>query len=356
MTSQERIISAFRLEIPDRVPVSPMVNAGWLKHAGNKSEEFIKKVDLMTDIWLNTDVEIFFGKKAKKIVTARKAGNELIETVNTPEGSLTRVSNISDNMLDWVTKPFFENESDIDKFLSVEYEPPSPVIEEYSEWENRIGEDGVVMAVLPNAVCLPGLWMSSEKFLLMCVDNFNLVKKLLDAASERINKYTDSLSKSGVRFFRIAGAELASQTLMGPEWFDRLVASYDRRLVGIIHDYEGYAFYHCHGKIKAIIDKIAGIGIDALSPIEDIPNGDISMEEAKKQIGGKVCLVGNLDDLEFVGKESRKLIEERSIQLMRSAGQNGGFVLGGTESGVYTEKMLEGFLYMAQAAEKYGKY
>lgn len=356
MTSKERLLKAFRREIPDRVPVAPMVNPGWLKLAGTRKEEFIRKMDLMMDIWINTDMECYLGEKAKTIATRQNKDNKLIDTIFTPKGELTRISSADPNMLDWVLKPFLEDESDIEKFLSVEYLPLVPDMKEFSEWENRIGQEGAVMALISDAVCLPGLWMSPERFMLMCVDNFNLIKKLLDTASERINDYVEHLCKSGVGFFRIAGPELASQTLMGPGWFSKLVAPYDKKLVDIIHKYDGIAFCHCHGKVRTILDEIAGTGIDALSPMEDIPNGDISLEEAKKRIGDRVCLVGNLDDMEFIGKKSREEIETKSLELIKNADYNGGFVLGGSESGVYTEKILEGFLYMAEVSAKHGNY
>ena len=246
--------------------------------------------------------------------------------------------------------------SDIEKFSSIEYKPLQPDMEEFLKWEQRIGEKGVVMAVIANATCLPGVWMAPDKFMLMCVDNFDLIQGLLAIAAERVNDYVKSLCASGVKYFRIAGAELASQTLMGPGWYEKLVGPYDKILVDIIHKYEGIAFYHCHGKIKAIINEIADTGIDVLSPLEAPPGGDIPMKEAKEMIGGRVCLLGNLDDLEFIGKKSRREIEEKFIKLIEDVGKDGGFVLGGTESGVYTEKMLDGFLHMAEISEKYGRY
>ena len=356
MNSRERLLKSFRHEIPDRVAVAPMVNPGWLHLAGKRAEEFIKKMDLMMDVWINTDIEVYLGEKAKSIVAKREEGNKVIEIIRTPKGDLTKISSTDTNMLDWVTKHFFEDESDIEKFLSVQYEPLLPDIGEFLKWERQIGREGVVMALIGDAVCLPGLWMSPDKFMLMCIDNFNLIKRVLDIVSERVNKYVEILCELGVQYFRIAGAELASQTLMGPGWFEKLVGPYDKSMVSIIHKYNGIAFYHCHGKIKSILHEIVNTGVDALSPLEEPPNGDITMEEAKRRIGEKVCLVGNLDDLEFIGKKSREEIEKRSIRLIEEVGGNGGFVLGGTESGVYTEKMLEGFLYMAEISEKYGRY
>jgi hypothetical protein len=59
---------------------------------------------------------------------------------------------------------------------------------------------------------------------------------------------------------------------------------------------------------------------------------------------GWLALAGNLDEMEFLGRRERDDIERRCIKLIRDIGPGGGFVLGGTESGVYTDAMLNGFL------------
>ena len=179
---------------------------------------------------------------------------------------------------------------------------------------------------------------------------------LLEVASQRVNDYVATLSELGVGAFRIAGAELSSQTLMGPGWFEKLCVPYDETLVDTIHKQGGTAFYHCHGRIGAIIDQIADLGIDALSPLEDVPQGDITLTQAKDRVGDRVCLVGNLDDMEFINRRSKIEIQAKSIELIEEVGKGGRFILGGSESGVYTEKMLDGFLVMAAISEQHGWY
>jgi len=353
MTSKERLNKSFKREKVDRVAVAPLVNANWLTLAGNRAQEFIRETDLLMDMWINTDIEIYLGAAAYEVVEKKEEGNTLIEIIHTPKGDLTRVSHCDANMLNWVRKPFFEESSDIKKFLSLQYIPVASDIQEFNRWGNILGDDGIIMALLPNALCLPGLWMSSERFLLLCIDDFLLLKELLEISSTRINIYAKNLCRQGVRYFRIAGAELASQTLMGPGWFEKLVVPYDSELVKIIHQYSGIAFYHCHGKIRAVLDKIADIGIDVLSPIEAPPSGDVSIEEVQERIGDRVCLMGNLDDFEVIGKLDYLSLNILCHKLLDRVGKRPGFILGGTESGVYTPKILEGFLNLARIVKSF---
>ena len=43
------------------------------------------------------------------------------------------------------------------------------------------------------------------------------------------------------------------------------------------HAHGGYARVHCHGRVKKILDMIAGMGADALDPIEPPPQGDVTL-------------------------------------------------------------------------------
>lgn len=356
MTSKERLRKAFKRGVPDRVPVGPMINPGWLALAGKHTGEFIRKVDVMMDIHVCTEPELYLGEGVKDAMERTREGDKVVEIIHTPGGDLTSVVAADRNMLGWVVKRYLETADDIKKLLSFPYKPLKPDLTVFRQWEANIGDEGVVMPLIYNAVSLPGLWMPAEKFMLTCLDDFGFVKELLEIASARVNEYVDTLCRAGIRCFRIAGPELASQTLMGPGWFEKLVSPYDESLNRVIHRYDGIAFCHCHGKIKNIISQIADAGFDVLSPVEEPPSGNITMKEAKQAVGDRMCLSGNIDEMEFLGTRRKDEIERKCIELIQDAGKGGGLVLGGTESGVYTEEMLQGFLIMAEVAGKYGRY
>ena len=57
MTSRERILTAFRLGTPDRVPVSPFIQPGWLEKAGAWAEPVLEKTDVLLDVGVGGRVE-----------------------------------------------------------------------------------------------------------------------------------------------------------------------------------------------------------------------------------------------------------------------------------------------------------
>jgi uroporphyrinogen-III decarboxylase len=99
-------------------------------------------------------------------------------------------------------------------------------------------------------------------------------------------------------------------------------------MVRSIQAHGGYARIHCHGRLRNILDLIAGMGADALDPIEPPPQGDVELREVRERHGRQMVLFGNLEvaDIEllppprFEEKVKRALAEG-------TAGPGRGFVL-----------------------------
>ena len=99
-------------------------------------------------------------------------------------------------------------------------------------------------------------------------------------------------------------------------------------MIRAIHAHGGYARIHCHGRLKNILDMIAGMGADGLDPIEPPPQGDVELRDVRRRHGRQLVLFGNLEiaDIEtlptprFAEKVKRALDEG-------TAGRGRGFVL-----------------------------
>jgi uroporphyrinogen decarboxylase len=84
-------------------------------------------------------------------------------------------------------------------------------------------------------------------------------------------------------------------------------------------------------------------------------NGDIEIEKLKKDIGGKVCLIGNIHTLKILLRGKQADVEEASRQCIQKAAGGGGFVLApGGE--VIRGTPIENIEAMIESASKYGKY
>ncbi|MDA0748441.1 MAG: hypothetical protein O2954_18135 [bacterium] len=347
MTSRERILAAMRLERPDRVPVTPF-GLGHLDPEGSVARELIRKTDPILTV--GGDGDAFLGTKAQR--ESREEGDVTVTVIHTPKGDLER--RVQRTAITSATVKFpLETLDDVERFLSIPYELPRVDAAAFHRRKAEVGEDALVMVGVADAVCLPASWFSPEGFCLAWADAPEQVRKLTQVAADRANAYAEALCRAGVDAFRIIGGEYASVQL-GPRGFDELVVPFDTELVSIMHRYGAMAYFHNHGPVMQFLERFASLGIDALDPVEAPPWGDADFAEVKKRIGDRVCLVGNLDDMEVVETRDVEEVKAMARVCLEQAGPDG-YLLGGTASGTYTEKGARNFMALVDVAEGYGR-
>lgn len=354
MTSRERILCAMQLEKPDRVPVSPFISPAWLSHAEpSMRERLIRETDPLIETGVICEGGPLLGAGASAICRSEPEDGRVVHTIRTPKGELRSVTTFSEKT-SCVTEFYLKGPEDVEKLLSIPYEPAPVDASPYHRAVEEYGDEALILIGVGDAVCLPGFWFSPEDFMIACLEDFELVRLLLDTAQSRTLEFLRACKEQGVAAFRSIGAELASQTLMDPSWFPKLVLPYDSELHAEMRRDGGIAYMHCHGRIREILEQVADTGPTALDPIEQPPGGDLSLAEAKRRIGDRVCLVGNLDDLQVIGAASREELLAAGAECIDAAGP-AGYVLGGTASGIYTPEMAEGFIVLAEASRRYAQ-
>jgi hypothetical protein len=360
LSSRERLLTAFLLEEPDIVPVSVRVGGisiPWMSEAG-----ILEYVMRNSDVIWRTGIpgtNIFFTRSVKIQVEDRLEDGIHYYRVETPKGVLT--STTKDTMKgkpyvgSWTLKHFIETEEDVEKFLSIPYSPCIPNFEQFLKNKRFLGDRGVMVIGISDPVGVIGELFPLHKLIQYCVNRASLIKELLNLMFERIYDYLERILKIDEEFIvEISGPELVAPPFLHPRFFDELVVEYDRRLVKLIHQHSRLAFMHCHGKVNSLLERIADIGVDGLHPLEPPPSGDVDLADAKKRIGNRMCIIGNvqLDDLTRCG---RRELEEKCINAIRQAAPGGGYVLEPTATPL-PDTPIENIVAFIKAGRRYGSY
>ena len=350
MNSKERILAAIRLEEPDRVPCSPHFSAGIARRMPDEEWQALQKwTDVTMTVKSLGDEQIFGGQYWLDHTSTSREGDTVTTVTETPKGLLTS-RNVLAEQTSWVVEYICKEPEDTDELFSVPYTIPEFKMDNYFEWEERLGDDGLVSLSIPSAFRLCLDIFGPENLYLTIADDPDLIEKLVATMNERLAYYVEACCKMGVRSFWMGGTEHCGPGVVNPKLFKRLVTPYDKRIVDIVHDYDGIVNLHTHGKLKDVLDDIAEIGVDVMSPIETGLRGDVTLAEAKARIGDRVCLKGNLDDMAFLAlapaEEVRRLAEDAISQ----AAAGGGYILSGTDAGIYSSEWVQNFLVMAEVA------
>jgi uroporphyrinogen decarboxylase len=343
MNSRERMITAITGGLPDRVPVSPW-GLGKLDPRGPLAAELIKKTDPFISVGIGSPYRNY-GSYAE----VRVEGHDTITILHTPEGDLRQVFRRSE-LTTCCIEFFCKSADDVRKYLSIPYEAPTPDLTTFFRTKDEIADEGLVLAGIPNAMCLAAEILSPEDLCLLWADDPDLLVQLVKTASERLIPFVDQACRKGADFFRIIGGEYVTEQI-GPKGVPHLLTPFDTELVKLIHSYNAYAHYHNHGNVQPYLDFFVSLGIDSLDPLENPPFGDANLAEIKKVFQGKVCIVGNIDDMEVMGKFSTEEVKAIARERVLAAGPDG-FILGGTSSGTFTEHAARNFIALVDVVKE----
>jgi hypothetical protein len=339
MTSRERLTCAMRRGIPDRIPVAPYTLAG-RDLDSPLGRRLLEETDLLFEVYLRTYP--FQGQNPP--LRTEERGEEFLTHYDTPRGTLTQVDQRERTASGTVRFPCRTAE-DAEMIMEMDFVPSEFDLERWQESEERVGEEGLCLGTLLDGLVWPALMFSPEDFCMLWAEAPEVMHRMVELGTERTAEWLERACRKGITCWRFVGGEYASVQL-GPQAYQELVVEQDRKLVEIIHRHGGLAHFHNHGSIMRYLDQVLEIGVDSLDPLEAPPWGDADLAAAKEKLRGRVCMVGNLDDMEFLGKRSREEILGRGRELIEQAGPDG-FILGGTSSVTYTDQAAEDFLALA---------
>jgi MtaA/CmuA family methyltransferase len=117
-----------------------------------------------------------------------------------------------------------------------------------------------------------------------------------------------------------AGADLigvgdAAASLVGPQIYDEFVRPYEQRLVDGIHAMGARVRLHICGNIRRILPGIGTLGCDMVDIDSMVP-----LDQARRELGEKVTLAGNLDPVKALRNSTPEAIAAALAECHRQAG------------------------------------
>lgn len=231
----------------------------------------------------------------------------------------------------WTTEHLLKDTDDLKAYLQI----PDEVFAETVNVapllaaEARLGDRGIVMIDTEDPVCAAAQMFSMEDYTIIALTEPELFHQLLEKMALRIQARTEAVSRLlPGRLWRIYGPEFAGEPYLPPSLFNDYVVRYTGPMVRAIKAHGGFVRIHSHGKLKNILDLIAGMGADGLDPIEPPPQGDVELKYVRERYGQQLVLFGNIEinDIELLPPAQFELKVKQALD-EGTAGQGRGFVL-----------------------------
>lgn len=247
--------------------------------------------------------------------------------------------------------------STVDEFRSLADFKRPPLAYDRNKWRSavaRIGERALPIIELPHPLGTLVRRASMEKVYGWFISERNAMYRFLASANDQVAEGVERILMDGIGpYFHVTAHEMLIPPWMGHALFDEFVFPYDKLVNSVIHKHGGKIRAHCHGRGMDFLVKMADMGIDAIEPLEQPPAGDVDLAEAKRRVGGRMMLCGNIPSERFATltpAEVRGMVRKA----IADAAPGGGFALrtSGGHLGtctVVTDNVMERILNNAEA-------
>jgi uroporphyrinogen decarboxylase len=375
MTKKERIFTACRNKIPDRIPVSPDISnmvpcrmtgkAFWNVYILNNPPLWKAYADAATyfdfEMWMTYGIVDFVNPitidTSERIIRFSDHWEKEI-VYHTPKGDLTeRLFSPADNSPTWVEKVVKSFPEDLPRLKYLFQKPDRADFTVYRQQMDGIGDNGMVAV----SITPPGFQNlfryfngNIEALTYAYYDYQDEFMELVQIASDCCLRKTELAIEGGVESILTGGS--GSITMQSPALFDLFSLPVIREQTRLCRQAGVLSGIHSCGKERHIAEVCAReTDLDYINPLEIPPMGDCSLTECKKEYGDKLAIFGNLHTTNVMLNGSPELVKLESLQAILDAGVGGGFVLStGDQCGRDTP--FDNIKAMVNTAKEFGHY
>jgi uroporphyrinogen-III decarboxylase len=380
MTARERILTVLRGGIPDRVPVVPFIQEDYLawvypgrpaldrvdtvvelagelrfdviaKHNRFMTPAFMRRDHLNWRVRRETAREAEFWVTRVEIATPSRTLTE--ESARPDAGAATQ------GVMPVTRKHLLETAADLEAFVRWVPEPDAEAARELREtaaaWRRRVGDLGINApwgwaGVYNTASDLWGI----ENAMMAPYTDEEAYRALMERLTERMIQYNAPLVEGGADAVGLQG-HIANARSVGADFFMEHVFPHEKRLIEAIHGMGAFTVYHNCGFARAFYPCYRELGMSVWETVSEPPQGDNDLAEAKRVMGDRVCLLGNLDQLRFLKTATPEEVAARTREIVRT-GKPGGRYLFAASDFLERDTPRENVEAMLRAAEDEGRY
>ena len=380
MTSRERLLITLRGGIADRVPVAPFVQEEYLAFYYPHKKSVDRVIDA-TELANELDFDLMAkhrGLEPPHWFRRSRPGWELRHSSSMTDGMERRRLEIITPKRTFVkeearpytgagsaggafmpTKYLLSDRAEIESFFeaapALADEDRRDMRETVSTWKKILGQRGVLApwgfaGVFNFAAELIGM----ENLYVAPYEEEELYAYMMGHIADAACEYNQALVEAGADCISIQG-HMAGGRTTGTDFFREFVQPYEKKLLNAIHAAGGFSVYHNCGFARSLYDNYRELGMTVWETVSEPPRGDNHLAEAKQQLGDKICLLGNLDQVDFLKRATPQAVAARTRELVR-AGKPGGRYIFSTSDYLEIGTPRENVVAMIEAAKDEGRY
>ena len=177
---------------------------------------------------------------------------------------------------------------------------------------------------------------------------------LLDRLTEAATVWAVAQARRAVDAVVISSS-FAGGPFINRRMYREFVLPYERRVAEAIKAEGSIAYTHTCGSIGDRLDLLLETGTQGIDTLDPPPLGNTNLADAKKQIGGRAFIKGNMNAVEMLTYKSKEEVIAHASERIRIGKQGGGYILS-TACSVAPKMEPWKLELLVPLAEEMGKY
>jgi hypothetical protein len=252
-------------------------------------------------------------------------------------------------------EPLVKDSEDVERLAHLLPPPEEVPALNLAEIEEAVGERGLVRVGAQPAYAPPFITraMGMEGAMVGYYESRSCFDKLLHLHASYFQRVTKRMLEFGARYIYVSWHNLGISAGWSPAiWRENFMPLLHAN-VELVHSYD--ALYHLfdNGPIQPILTDIAETGVDTIASLCPPPLGDVELAEAKRVVGDRLCLIGNVDAINTMMRGDPNDVRSAVRETIEAAARGGGFILANSDTFFpgTPSKNIEAFF---EAAREYG--
>jgi hypothetical protein len=272
-----------------------------------------------------------------RMKTSTPAPGRSLYEIETPDGQLSYETE-SNQYTRWITEHLIKKDTDVD--LLAAHSPRIGLDKEALKRDyDALGDAGILrMFIIGHQ---GGCWQDAcelygtENLIMATFDKPDWVHHFLEVLLEKKLAFISDHMRGAAVDLVETGGGASSSTVISPSLHETFCLPYDRKMHDALHEAGHRVVYHTCGGMKAIIPLILRNGCDVSETLSPPGmGGDIAPQDraaVKAALGGRLALVGGLDQNNILGGASMEAITSEVERLFSTFGRNGGYVMSASD-------------------------
>lgn len=186
------------------------------------------------------------------------------------------------------------------------------------------------------------------------VEEPDRVRAILERYSEGLVRLAGELVSHGVDAVKLS-SPFSGSGFISPRFYREFVMPYEGRIARAVRARGIPLYVHTCGAIHDRLEMMVEAGFSGIECLDPPPLGDVELADAKRRVGGKVFIKGNIDPIRVLLNGSPRTVEKDAWARIQ-AGKPGGRYILSTACSIPPRTPPENIRLLAKVAVDAGRY